>query len=867
MSAADAVSVVNRGRRQIPSLDGLRGIAVLTVMFHHLVPDLQVFGKTTAIIADFGWVGVDLFFVLSGFLITGILLDSRKEKNYFRSFYWRRILRVWPLYYGMVAAIYLVGPHLKLAAGWNILHYSPLIYLFFAQNIFLTDWGIYPLTPTWSLAIEEQFYLFWPFAIRFFSLRAIRNTLLAIVFLSPFARLLGVHFGNSWHQVYTFSWFRLDGLAMGALIAILFRSPNFNEDVWRKRAKIGAVVFGVAMIVTLFMHALPKSGTESAWIYSWVAWASGGIAILCAGSRRTPFLEGASLRFIGQISYGLYLLHTPVFAVVNVVSRSLHVPPGKLFYFCLVAIKIALAIAAAAISWYGMEKRILRFKNYFQPGARKAGTPAVANLAAPDKGSALAHVKERARHSMAALTIRYGLGIAINIIGTFVLSRLVGPEVWGAFAIAQVVYMSSQEILGRGVATYLIKKSGAPTTVDVGNTFALQHLIGFIFFASAALIAVPAAHWYAHLELVPLLIAAAIASYFYAWRSVPLALLERDLSYVKVAIIEILDLTVFNMTAILFACFGHLVAGLAAAIAARAIFSTGIAYFFAPVRPKLFFSPSSVRGIVDFGGTMTGNSLLNIAILFIPALLVGKLAGITQLAPLQMSFSLFGNLLFASAAILRLSLSAYARIAEHPGELQRNVNNNMETAAAAFVPTVVLFAGLSPLWVPLALGAKWNALPFLLLLLAPAYFLSSIFWGILNSAFVVSGRHRTIFAFLVCFLTIYAPVTWVLTLKFGAVGAAAAFSITHILLYPALLIAYWRAVGRLRLRKLGLQLFTGIVCTGLLWMGSQYAPWIAAGGAIVYLTIWYLRNSEALNSLLRLIRVFKGRPVVAAEEA
>src|SRR5262249_20264383 len=156
------------------------------VMIHHLVPNFQSFRLEK--VADFGWIGVDLFFVLSGFLITGILVDSKEQSNYFRGFYWRRVLRIWPLYYGLVLLVYLIGPHLRLAANWNISSYAPWIYVFFLQNILIPDWGIYPLTPTWSLAIEEQFYLIWPLAVRFLSTRILRACLIAILVVSPVAR-------------------------------------------------------------------------------------------------------------------------------------------------------------------------------------------------------------------------------------------------------------------------------------------------------------------------------------------------------------------------------------------------------------------------------------------------------------------------------------------------------------------------------------------------------------------------------------------------------------------------------------------------------------------------------------------------------
>ncbi len=350
--------------KHIPALDGLRGLAVLAVMFHHLVPNFQ--SLRLAKVADFGWIGVDLFFVLSGFLITGILVDSKDQSNYFRGFYWRRVLRIWPLYYSLVLLVYLIGPHLRLAANWNIGAYSPWIYIFFLQNVLIPDWGIYPLTPTWSLAIEEQFYLIWPLAARYLSTRILRSLLIAVLVLSPVARGLAVHFGTSWHFVYTLPWLRLDGLAIGGLIAIVLRERTFQEHKWKSYAKLVLTVSGVGAALTLWRHALPLSGLESIWIYSWLALTFGAILFLTVVGKPLAVLEGRWLRYVGEISYGLYLLHTPAFAFVNVVGRHIHAS-GRIVDFVIIVMKLLLVMILASVSWFAMERPILRLKKYFQP--------------------------------------------------------------------------------------------------------------------------------------------------------------------------------------------------------------------------------------------------------------------------------------------------------------------------------------------------------------------------------------------------------------------------------------------------------------------------------------------------------------------
>ena len=467
-------------------------------------------------------------------------------------------------------------------------------------------------------------------------------------------------------------------------------------------------------------------------------------------------------------------------------------------------------------------------------------------------GHELFTLKALARRSMATLAVRYGMVIAISLAGTVALSRLVGPRIWGIFAIAQVVCLSSQEIFGRGIATYLIKKSGAPSAIDLRNTFALQQLLGLVFLTGAAVLAFPASRWYHSQELASLLFAAAAASYAHAWRSVPVALLERELDYVKVAFIEILEAATFSGTAIVLAWLGHPIAGLVLALALRSLLPTALAFTLKPVRPHLFFCRNTVSTVADFGLFVTGISVVNIAVLFVPAIFVGKLAGVESLGLAQMAFSLYSNLLFATAAVLRLSFSTYSRLAQYPGEMQKTVNNNLETLAIVLAPAIVLFAGLSPIWVPLVFGAKWQLLPQLLLALAPGYLLVSIFWGIINPALIVSGKHRYIFYYLAGSTVIYAQFTAVLTPRIGALGVAIAFSANNIISIPVLLWMYAGVHGRLRFRKVLTEIATGMAFVALLWAAARYT--IAGAGIVlvVYSVLWYLRNSHAI----RAVRVF-----------
>jgi O-antigen/teichoic acid export membrane protein len=475
-------------------------------------------------------------------------------------------------------------------------------------------------------------------------------------------------------------------------------------------------------------------------------------------------------------------------------------------------------------------------------------TPGLPPTGTPDH-SDLLRIQNRAKRALPSLALRYGLVLAINLAGTVVLSRLLGPSLWGVFAIAQVVYMSSQEVLGRGVATYLIKKRGAPSPAELRTTFAVQHLLGLSFLILVIAITRPAARWYGRQELIPLLLAAALASYGYAWRSIPLALLERGFEYVKVAGIEVLEAAIFSGVAIVLAGFGHAIAGLTAAIALRSLLPTGLAYLLRPARPALLFCRHTVGTVADFGLSVAAGSLVNIAILSVPALFVGKLAGMEALGVVQLAFSLYGSLLFATAAILRLSFSTYSRLVEFPGELQKQVNQYLEGLSAILLPAIVLFAGLSPAWVPLIFGVRWHLLPALLLTLAPGYFFVSVFWGILSPALLVSGKHRQMLLWLAGFLAAYGLLSWRLTRRWGALGVPAAFSAIEVLFHPLLFWMYTRVHGRLRYNRISAEMAAGAISLALLWTATHYNSLAAVMVVTSYLTVWYLRNGQDLRSI------------------
>src|SRR6202045_3638349 len=221
--------------KKIPQLDAVRGLAVLLVLLHNtnVYPSLHLH-----LISDNGWMGVDLFFVLSGLLITGILLDTRQSEGYLRNFYARRCLRIWPLYYSVLLFMFVIVPILRPSEAHTVFEArsSPWwAYPVFLQNFLIPipTMATGALGVTWSLAVEEQFYLVWPLVVRFCSEGQLRKIAIAVICISPALR-----FYLSQHQViiYSNTFCRLDGLMAGALLALVIRSVSFSPAKFLTRA-------------------------------------------------------------------------------------------------------------------------------------------------------------------------------------------------------------------------------------------------------------------------------------------------------------------------------------------------------------------------------------------------------------------------------------------------------------------------------------------------------------------------------------------------------------------------------------------------------------------------------------------------------
>jgi peptidoglycan/LPS O-acetylase OafA/YrhL len=361
--------------RMIPQLDRLRGLAILLVLVCHAA---SVFPHWAVPVASQGWIGVDLFFVLSGFLITGILWDSREKPGYFVSFYGRRILRIWPAYIILLAFAFFLLPIAKRIVGGPALEFPSETlglwpYLVMIQNLFSKAlMASAVLNVTWSLAIEEQFYVVWPAFIRYVPWRAALPFLVASILAAPLLRIWAMHQGYPQLAIYMNPLTHGDGLLCGAVAAIWLRIRKLKR---RHLLVAGVALMGVGMAI--FVPICPAIITSQychPLVFTATALSSTGLLLVALVSENTGrtlhrrLFMNRIIAFFGYISYSLYLYHSFIFrfAVSEKLAARLDVWHYLFLTRCLMALcGVGLSVLLAWISRVTIEMFALSKKHFF----------------------------------------------------------------------------------------------------------------------------------------------------------------------------------------------------------------------------------------------------------------------------------------------------------------------------------------------------------------------------------------------------------------------------------------------------------------------------------------------------------------------
>ncbi len=373
----------------VPALDGIRGIAILLVLMEHswiptwTEPHVGAVDQAVSFFYLSGWSGVDLFFVLSGFLITTILWESRKQERYFRTFYFRRVLRIFPLYYGILILYFVVGPHLPGSIDLGDAGKDQAWYWLYMSNISMAKTGNFApsaLGVSWSLAIEEQFYWVWPPIVLLLNRRHLIRLCMALIGAAFLWRLVLVTGHVNPQSIYVLLPTQMDALAAGALVALILQNPAQTIVARRAAPWIGAV--SLAVFIALGAHAAGATYAffegdplmQTVGYSALVAFFACLVLIASAGMFRrfgSTVLESRPLRAAGKYSYGMYLLHRPVLAFLAITVTPWLIGTSRRDFGLTAAGQLAstlIFIAAVAslawVSWNYYESVFLRLKRY-----------------------------------------------------------------------------------------------------------------------------------------------------------------------------------------------------------------------------------------------------------------------------------------------------------------------------------------------------------------------------------------------------------------------------------------------------------------------------------------------------------------------
>jgi peptidoglycan/LPS O-acetylase OafA/YrhL len=354
-------------RPVMPELDSLRGLAILGVLFLHGFFwqysrfNFTGWSRKFLIATQPGWLGVNLFFVLSGFLITGILLDSRNRPRYYSRFYTRRALRILPAYYSLLLLLAILHQASASFLGLSFVYLANLTNLFGVP----ADYG-----PLWSLAVEEHYYIMWPAVVRKLTPRNVAIASIAICVASPLLRMAAFHYGYTTGLGW-YTWFVADGLAMGSLLAVVLRSSLARTQI----ARLCALCFMVALILAgagarfgiLTMQRTLGAALQYTVIHIFFA-ALLILFLLLGTSAHQRWVNRLTLQFFGYISYGLYLIHLLVFRIYDKIGRHYWPqlqPSSEHFELVVLRFLVAggLAVGLAYLSRTYFENPFLKLKD------------------------------------------------------------------------------------------------------------------------------------------------------------------------------------------------------------------------------------------------------------------------------------------------------------------------------------------------------------------------------------------------------------------------------------------------------------------------------------------------------------------------
>lgn len=337
----------------MPQLDSLRAFAIIVVLVHHFLPVDRIIPPDYITL---GFIGVRLFFVLSGFLITGILLQAREQRHSLRRFYYRRILRIFPIYYLTLFIVFIVSASLRSDSGWLITY---------TTNFITPFRSLEPAGHFWTLAVEEQFYLVWPFLMLLTPARFLLKIIIGAIVLAVLFRFIAVRVFHEGLVAGVWTFGCMDSLGLGGLLAFF----SYDTKLKAHRETLVRWSWRLGSLLLVFLTILYAAGIGTSLISAFLPLASSLIFLYLVArtadgvrGRLKTLLEAAPIIYVGRISYGLYVYHNFMPDIVKLFYKSAGDFRGTVV---VATAATALTFLAAILSWHFIEKPISKLKGLY----------------------------------------------------------------------------------------------------------------------------------------------------------------------------------------------------------------------------------------------------------------------------------------------------------------------------------------------------------------------------------------------------------------------------------------------------------------------------------------------------------------------
>lgn len=350
----------------IPTLSGLRGLAILLILIYHCFPDLYKFG------AGIAWIGVDLSFVLSGFLITRSLLQDGNLSTFFI----RRSLRILPAYFTLLSIFFILLPlctDMDWLWSYGFYYLHQVWYWLFGANLIIALNDHWPpvakpiLDHLWSICAIVQFYLLWPILVRTFKTKTLLYVSLLLVAGSVLLRNLFVSMGLNYSTSYVFTFARMDGFCMGALVALMMKDMSTRKilsNLAPKTFLVSILSIGATVFLSRSLSLKDDSFIRFGYFAVNLFWSSVLVYALSSVSIIRPYLESGLLKWLAKYSYSMYVYHWFLYLFVAEKLNSLlsYLPHPLLTGLCSSMVSVMVIIATAVASWHLIEKHFLKLK-------------------------------------------------------------------------------------------------------------------------------------------------------------------------------------------------------------------------------------------------------------------------------------------------------------------------------------------------------------------------------------------------------------------------------------------------------------------------------------------------------------------------